>query len=588
MRQKPSQPWSKQSKADWVNNMEERSLFGLGVSAGMTAAPVAVFRKQELEIPEGGNYDAVVEHSHFWQALAKVVEETRLLEQRAAENFGAEHAAIFEAHRMMLEDPTFTDAVVEGIDSGLHAARAILNSGEEQAKCMEALSDPYFQERASDLRDLTERLLRTVLGVERAFALNEPCIVVGEDLTPSDTTQFDRNMLLGMICEYGGKTSHTAILARAIGIPAIVGCSGIMDAVQDGMLIAMDASDGTVWLAPTVEQLHAVSEWQNRNAAEQRELDAYRHGETRTADGKTVELFCNIGTPDQMATVLEQGGEGVGLFRSEFLYLDRPQLPNEEEQVAAYSAALRASPDLPIIVRTLDIGGDKQMPALCLPEEDNPFLGCRAIRLCFAQPEMFKTQLRALLRAGTEGKLRIMFPMISSIRELRAAKAILRECLEELRNTGVRACENVQVGMMVEIPSAAVLADLFAREVDFFSIGTNDLIQYTIAADRGNQAVANLYSPCHPSVLRLIRTTIQAAHDNGIPCGMCGEMAGDPLLTPLLLGLGLDELSMNPLMVPRVRKRVSELDSTACRALAEEALQLATVEEIEQLLFQND
>ena len=289
-----------------------------------------------------------------------------------------------------------------------------------------------------------------------------------------------------------------------------------------------------------------------------------------------------------MATVLEQGGEGVGLFRSEFLYLDRPQLPNEEEQVAAYSAALRASPDLPIIVRTLDIGGDKQMPALCLPEEDNPFLGCRAIRLCFAQPEMFKTQLRALLRAGTEGKLRIMFPMISSIRELRAAKAILRECLEELRNTGVRACENVQVGMMVEIPSAAVLADLFAREVDFFSIGTNDLIQYTIAADRGNQAVANLYSPCHPSVLRLIRNTVQAAHDNGIPCGMCGEMAGDPLLTPLLLGLGLDELSMNPLMVPRVRKRMSELDSTACRALAEEALQLATVEEIEQLLFQND
>jgi len=556
---------------------------GLGVSAGVAAAPTVVFQKTSVVVEEGIAPDASIERDRFSCAHVQVLEQTRQLGERAAASIGASEAEIFEAHCMMLEDPTFTDAVIEAIDGGMYASRAVAVSGAAQAAMLEAIGDDYFAARALDLHDLTDRLVRAILGVSDELRLDKPCILVAADLTPSDTAQLDKSLLRGIIIEHGGPTSHTAILARAMGIPAIVACKGIADAAKSGDPLAMDGDSGEVWLYPSDETLSAIEAAVRRNAENDRALDMFRRGTTATRDGHQVELYGNIGTPEETSAVVRQGGEGIGLFRSEFLYLDRPALPTEEEQASAYAAALERMDGKRVIIRTLDIGGDKQMPALHREAEENPFLGCRAIRLCLAEREMFQTQLRALLRASTAGKLAVMLPMIASHRELIEARTLIADCRGSLEAEGIPVAD-IEIGMMIETPAAAVMADVFAEDVDFFSIGTNDLTQYTLAADRGNAAVASLYDPCDPAVLRLIRHAVEAAHKHNIPCGICGEMAGEVLYTPLLVGLGIDELSMTPSRIPHIRKRISELDSSVCRELADRALACRDTGEVRKLL----
>lgn len=561
-------------------------LKGIGVSAGIGLAPAVVLTSGELHIPDTRPTDLESEKAAFTRAHDQVLSDTRALAEKASEEIGSEEAAVFEAHAMLLEDPTLTDPIYQAIEEGSNAAQAVNTAMDSVIAMFESMDDEYMAARAADMKDIKDRLLRVLLGVQTRDIshLDRPSILVAHDLTPSDTAVMDKANVVGILTEIGGRTAHSAIMARALGVPAVVGCAGVLDAVKDGMMIAVDGSTGDVYLSPDAELTAELNKKIAAFAEEKALLQQYRTAESRTTDGHATLVAANIGTPAEAAIAQEVGADAVGLFRSEFLYMDRGTLPSEDEQFAAYKSAAEALPGKPIIIRTLDIGGDKKLPALPLPEEQNPFLGYRAVRLCLDRTDLFKVQLRALLRAAVYGDLRIMFPMISSLDELRQAKAVLEECKAELELEHIDYKKDILVGIMIEIPAAVLIADALAAECDFFSIGTNDLIQYTTAVDRGNEKIAHLYSAYHPAVLKLVQMTIDAAHRADIFCGMCGEAAGDPLLIPVLLGMGLDEFSMSAGSLLSARRLIRSLSFEHCREIALKAVTFATASEVKDYL----
>ncbi|AEH53000.1 phosphoenolpyruvate-protein phosphotransferase [Heyndrickxia coagulans 2-6] len=498
---------------------------------------------------------------------------------------GADKAAIFDAHLLVLEDPELLMPVQDKIrDDQVNAEYALKKVADMFVTMFEQMDNEYMRERAADIRDVTKRILAHLLKVEipNPSMISEEVIVIAEDLTPSDTAQLNRQYVKGFATNVGGRTSHSAIMARSLEIPAVVGTKTAIQDIQNGDLVIVDGNSGDVYVNPTPEIVDEYKQKQEQFERQKAEWAKLVNEKSVSKDGHTVELVANIGTPNDLDGVIRNGGEGVGLYRTEFLYMGRDELPSEEVQFEAYKAVLEGLKGKPVVVRTLDIGGDKKLPYLPLPEEMNPFLGFRAIRLCLDRQDIFRTQLRALLRASAYGNLKIMFPMISNLDEFRKAKAILLEEKEKLIQEGVQVADHIEVGIMVEIPSTAVMADLFAKEVDFFSVGTNDLIQYTMAADRMNEHISYLYQPYNPAILRLVKRVIDAAHKEGKWAGMCGEMAGDEIAIPILLGLGLDEFSMSASSILRARSQIRNLNKVDMEKLAEDVLNFTTNEEVKE------
>src|SRR6266498_457729 len=524
------------------------------------------------------------EISRFEAALIQTRMQILEMQQRIAESIGAKDAAIFDAHLLVVEDRTLIDEVLRKLETDLCNVEWIFQEvATRYAETLNKIDDPYLRERALDIQDVTKRVIRNLQGkAPKTFlALTEPHILVAHNLTPSDTASINRGNVLGIATDLGSRTSHTAILARSLNIPAIVGLHDITAKLETGQHVLLDGSDGLLVIDPRPETIAHYAEIESRRAKVTAKLKELRTTRSTTRDGHHIVLSANIELPEDVEAVAANGAEGIGLYRTEFLYLNRSELPTEQEQFETYrKVAERVRPD-PLIIRTFDLGGDKLAPGTVdITDELNPFLGWRAIRLCLENIDIFKTQLRAVLRASAVGNIKIMFPMISGLEELRRAKAVLTECKEELRRSGVPLAEKIEVGAMIEIPSAAICANVLAPEVDFFSIGTNDLIQYALAVDRVNEKLAHLYEPTHPAVLRLLKMIAEAAHANNIWVGVCGEMAGDVALIPLLLGLGMDELSASATLVPRVKRAVQSLAIPECRELVEETLKLNTGSEI--------
>ena len=487
---------------------------------------------------------------------------------------------------MMLEDPDFIEGMTNMLEDEKVCAEYACSVNSENFQAMfRAMDDEYMQARAADIADISMRVLKNLKGVadNPLDSVTEPCIVVANDLTPSDTAKMGGKPVVGFITKIGGRTSHSAIMARSMGIPAVVGAGDSLDPVTDGMELLLDGAAGELVAQPDEETLAAFEEKKEKDDARRAMLAEFKDRPGETSDGHRIIIEGNIGTPADAVRVVDMGGEGVGLFRSEFLFMDRPDLPSEEEQFEAYKKAVETMNGRPVIIRTLDIGGDKEVPALGLEKEQNPFLGYRAIRICLDRTELFIVQLRALLRAAQYGDLRIMFPMISSVDELRNAKQVLREARDLLDAEGVPYNPNVKVGIMVEIPVAAVCADVLAQEADFFSIGTNDLIQYSCAVDRINEKISYLYRPLHPGVLRLIAMTAKAANENGIECGVCGEMAGTPGMASVLCGLGVTNLSMSASAIPAAKADLAAHSYAECRELANSLLGAASAEDAENI-----
>ncbi len=536
--------------------------YGLPASPGYAMGKVHRKNEVELVIEAVPTEDPAAETRRLDQAIADARVQLREIREKIAREVGEAEALIFDAHLLFLEDPEYMGAVRERISDGASATRAVDEVSNQFIELFESLDDEYMRERAADLQDVGRRVLQNLTGTLQELTVHAPdTVVVAHDLTPSDTAGLDRSMVIAFITDVGGKTSHTAIMARTLEIPAVVGLGDISRQVKDGDLVLVDGNLGRVQVDPSPEAIEAFHEQKTRYLMEKAELRRLIDVPTTSRDGKVIEVAANIGRPQDVAAAVANGAEGIGLYRTEFLYMDRHELPSEEEQLEAYGVVLEAMAPRPVIIRTLDIGGDKQLPYLDMPWEMNPFLGYRAIRLCLDRPDLFKVQLRAMLRASVRGNLKVMFPMISGIGEYRAAMALVRECQEELRAQGHPFRDDIEWGIMVEIPSVAVIADEMAAEVDFLSIGTNDLIQYTLAADRMAEKIAYLYDPFHPAVLRLIRMTIDGAHAHGKWCGMCGEMAGDPEAIPLLLAMGLDEFSMAAGSILDARRLILESDS---------------------------
>ena len=560
---------------------------GIAASNGIAIAKAFKLIEPELTVVKATISDVEAEINLYKEALVKTTEELQKIKVKAAQNLSEEEAAVFDAHINMANDPELLSQTTDKIKSeSVNAAYAFDEVSNMFIMMFESMDNEYFRERAADIKDIKKRILAHLLGVKvnDPSTIDEQVVIISEDLTPSDTAQLDRNFVKGFATNIGGRTSHSAIMARSLEIPAVVGTKTILEDVKDGDMIILDGLEGNVIVNPTAEQVAHYEEVAKQYEAQKAEWAKLKNEKTVSKDGQHVELAANIGTPKDVEGVLANGGEAVGLYRTEFLYMGRDNFPTEEEQFEAYKAVLEAMGDKPVVVRTLDIGGDKELPYLHLPKEMNPFLGYRAIRLCLDDTDLFRTQLRALLRASAYGKLRIMFPMIATLNEFRSAKALLLEEKAKLVAEGVTVSEEIEVGMMVEIPSAAVLADQFAKEVDFFSIGTNDLIQYTMAADRMNEKVSYLYQPYNPSILRLVKMVIDAAHKEGKWTGMCGEMAGDQTAIPLLLGLGLDEFSMSATSILPARSLISKLSKAEMADLAAEALNKSTVEEVIELV----
>lgn len=558
-------------------------LTGIAASDGIAIAKAYRFVQPDLTFAKTTVHDIEAEQQRLAAALAKAEQELVVIRQQTLEKFSAEEAAIFEAHLLVVHDPELIGPINQKIaDEAVNAEYALHEVSSMFVALFEGMDDEYMSARASDIKDVTNRILAHLLGVHipNPSNINEQVIIVANDLTPSETAQLDRNYVLGFITDIGGRTSHSAIMARSLEIPAVVGVGAATTTIQDGDTIIVDGLTGQVLVNPSADVIADYQEKAQNYRAQQAEWSTLVNEQTVSKDGVHVELAANIGSPNDLDGVVRHGAEGIGLYRTEFLYMGRENLPSEEEQFTAYKTVLEGMQGKPVVIRTLDIGGDKHLPYLPLQEEMNPFLGHRAIRLCLDQQELFRTQLRALLRASVYGNLKIMFPMIATIQEFREAKAILLEEKEKLIAGGIAVGSSIEVGMMVEIPSTAVMADIFAKEVDFFSIGTNDLIQYTMAADRMNEKVSYLYQPYNPAILRLIQMVIKAAHQEQKWVGMCGEMAGDELAVPLLLGLGLDEFSMSATSILKTRALLKQLSVPEMQALATEALQLATAEEV--------
>ena len=519
-------------------------LQGIAASNGIAIAKAYRLVEPDLSFDKKTIGSSQQELSRFQTALKTAKEELEQIRERANKELGTDKAAIFEAHLLVLSDPELATTIEEKITTEkVNAEHALKETADMFVSMFETMENEYMKERAADIRDVTKRVLSHLLGIQipNPSMISEEVIIVAEDLTPSDTAQLNQNFAKGFTTDIGGRTSHSAIMARSMEIPAVVGTTIATKEINNGDLVVVDGLKGEVHINPTPEMLVAYQEVQTEYAKQKAEWAKLVNEKTITADNHPVELAANIGTPKDLKGVAENGGEAVGLYRTEFLYMDRGQLPTEEEQFMAYKAVLEGMEEKPVVIRTLDIGGDKELPYLNLPKEMNPFLGFRAIRLCLEEQDIFRTQLRALLRASSYGNLKIMFPMIATLVEFREAKSILEEERQKLINEGIKVSNEIELGIMVDIPSTAILADQFAKEVDFFvASATNHLIQYTMAADRMNQQVSYLYQPYNPSILRLVKMVIDAAHKEGKWAGMCGEMAGDETAIPILLGLGLD------------------------------------------------
>ena len=558
----------------------ERRFQGVGVSPGIARGTAFVHRPDDDAPPRkilAGESEREV--ARLRDALCATRRQIVELQERVEKSLGAKDAAIFEAHVMVVEDGVMIDEVEKHIRrESCNAEYAFHTVVHRYIRSLGEVEDPYLRERALDIHDVGRRVIHNLLGREPAAlgGLDAPRIVIAHNLTPSDTVQARREFLLGFATEVGGKTSHTAIMARSLNIPAVVGLHGKLTEIESGAEVLLDGYGGLLIVDPSEQTLFEYGAVQTRRRRIEEELTGLRDTAATMRDGAHVMLSANIEQSDDIAQALRSGAEGVGLFRTEFLYFNRDDLPGEEEQFAAYRFVAEAASPRPVIIRTLDLGGDKLHDQLHADGEENPFLGWRAIRVCLERRDIFRTQLRAILRASAFGKVKIMFPMISGLPELRDAKAALEECRAELRGESVNFDGTLEVGMMIEVPSAAMIADLLAREVSFFSLGTNDLVQYATAVDRTNERIAHLYVPTHPAVLRLIKMTVDAARAAGIHVGLCGEMGGDISVTPLLIGLGVDELSCGAAVLPRVKRAIRSLDMAACRSLAEEALKADT------------
>ena len=558
----------------------------IGVSEGLAHAKALVIKEADLTVVKNSITDAAAEQKRVIDAVEHAKKQIELLRDEAEKNIGAAEAEIFDAHLLMLDDPDFVEGITNLIaDEMVCAEYACFVNCENFQAMFRAMDDEYMQARAADIGDISQRILKNLKGIaDNAIdSISEPCIIIANDLTPSDTAKIGSKHVVGFVTRIGGRTSHSAIMARSMGIPAVAGVGEKADEIKDGEELLLDGATGEIVVSPDAETLSQFE--QKKTAEDERRamLVQFKDRPGETSDGRRVIVEGNIGTPEDAVRVAELGGEGVGLFRSEFLFMDRDDLPSEEEQFEAYKKACETMAGKPVIIRTLDIGGDKEVPALNLEKEQNPFLGYRAIRICLNQTDLFVTQLRALLRAAQYGDLRIMFPMISSIEEIRNAKQVLQQAKDLLDAEGVAYNPNVKVGIMVEIPVAAVCADMLAKEVDFFSIGTNDLIQYSCAVDRINEKISYLYRPLHPGVLRLIHMTAKAANENGIEVGVCGEMAGTPGMAPVLCGLGVTNLSMSASAMLAAKADLAAHSFAECKEFAERLLCAASATEAEQL-----
>ena len=560
---------------------------GIAASDGVAIAKAYLLVEPDLSFTNEKITDTDAEIKKFRNALEASKIELTKIRNNAEKSLGADKAAIFDAHLLVLDDPELIQPIEDKIaNEKVNAPEALNEVTTQFITIFESMDNEYMRERAADIRDVSKRVLAHLLGVElpNPSMIDESVVIIGNDLTPSDTAQLNKEFVQGFVTNIGGRTSHSAIMSRSLEIAAVVGTKSITHEVKQGDMVIVDGITGDVIIDPTEDELIAYQNKRERFFEDKKELQKLRDAETVTVDGEHAELAANIGTPDDLYGVMENGAEGIGLYRTEFLYMGRDQMPTEDEQFEAYKKVLETMKDKRVVVRTLDIGGDKELPYLNLPKEMNPFLGYRAIRLCLDQQDIFRTQLRALLRASAYGKLNIMFPMVATIKEFRDAKAILLKEKDKLTSEGQEVADDIEVGIMVEIPSTAALADIFAKEVDFFSIGTNDLIQYTMAADRMSERVSYLYQPYNPAILRLVKQVIEASHKEGKWTGMCGEMAGDETAIPLLLGLGLDEFSMSATSILKARRQINGLSKNEMAELANRAINCATQDEVKELV----
>lgn len=562
---------------------------GISASPGIVFGKALVLKEEKIIIDNQKIVDDQIETeiARFYEGRTAALEQLSSIRDRALKSLGEDKAAIFEGHLMILEDEELEEEIIDYIRSNkANAAAAAGKIIDQQVQMLSEIDDEYLKERAGDIRDIGNRLLKNILGMHIVDLgdINEEAILVAYDLTPSETAQLNLEKVLGFITDIGGRTSHTSIMARSLELPAIVGTNNVTEKVNSGDYLILDAVNNAVYVNPTQDQIDALKAQQAQLAEEKAELAKLKDLPALTLDGHRVDVVANIGTIRDCEGADRNGAEGVGLYRTEFLFMDRDSLPSEEEQFQAYKEVVEAMNGRIVVLRTMDIGGDKELPYLDLPKEMNPFLGWRAIRIAMDRREILHAQLRAVLRASAFGNLAVMFPMIISVEEIRELKAVIAKLKQELRDEGKAFDENIQIGVMVETPSAAVNAKFLAKEVDFFSIGTNDLTQYTLAVDRGNEMISHLYNPMSPSVLGLIKQVIDASHAEGKWTGMCGELAGDERATLLLLGMGLDEFSMSAISVPRIKKLIRNVNFADAKALADKAMQVPTVAEIEQLV----
>ena len=560
---------------------------GIGVSTGIATGKVFLYDPKRAVAQKRTITDAESEIARLKAARAEAKRQIKILHIGALETIGKQEALIFEAHIALVDDPAlFKEATKNITTQNVNAEWALNEAIDKFIQMFEAMDNKYIAERAADLRDIKSRMLDILMGVKAQDLsnLNEQSIIVALDLFPSDMAKMNKDKVLGFVTEFGAKLSHVAIIARSLEIPAVVGLNGAMANINHGDLIILDGDTGEVFLNPDKSTIDKYEKKKHEYFYFKNELKVFKGKPSITKDGIRVHILANIGTPKDVDSCIENDAEGIGLFRTEFLFMDRQDIPSEDEQFDAYKEVVSRMQGKPVVIRTLDVGGDKDIPYLGLSKEDNPFLGYRAIRYCIDKEDIFKAQLRAILRASAYGHVKIMFPMIATLTELRMAKAILNEVRIDLKLENIAFDEKMKTGIMVEIPACAIAADLFAKEADFFSIGTNDLIQYTLAVDRGNPKVAALYSNYNPSVLRLVKYVIDCAHKNGIPVGMCGEAASDPVLIPALVAMGLEDFSMNPSSVLRTRSIVSNTAKVDLADKVESILSMATAEEVEEYL----
>ena len=558
-------------------------LVGKGISEGIGLGKTVVLKENEFKIEKQTIKNTSAEKQHIYDAIKKVEHEIENL----INNISGTEKEIMQAYLMILQDPSLIEETIKIIEQEkCNSSYAVEIGLNKIIKTFEDMDDPYMSARSRDIEDMKKRILSKLLKIEEIdlSKLPKDTILIAKELTTSDIAKINLKNISGIITEIGGVNSHMAIIARTNEIPAIVGIKHIFENIKENDYIALNGTTGEIFLNPTQDKIKELTKNQENLKQEKQELEKYNNEKAITKDGHQVELLANIGGPQDIQIVIDNTAEGVGLLRSEFLYMNAKDFPTEEEQFEAYKKIAQSLENKRIVIRTLDIGGDKNLKYMKLPKEENPFLGYRAIRIYLDNKDLFKVQLRAILRASSYGNVAIMLPMISSIEELRKSKEIIEEVKQELKTKNIKFNENIEVGIMVEIPSSAVMADEFAKECDFFSIGTNDLIQYTIAVERGNEKVANLYTHFNPAVIRLIKSAIDGAHKNGIICGMCGEAAGDVNFIPLLVGLGLDEFSMNANKILKARKLITTLELKDCKKLANEVLQLTSTEEVKKVL----